>query len=234
MSDAGPLLVVEQLARRYPGGVDALAGVSFTARAGEVVAITGPSGCGKSTLLSLVGLLDRPTAGRVVLGGEDLSEVRRPAAFRGRRIGFVFQYHHLVPAMTLLENVAAPLVALGVGRAERRDRARAMLARMQVAHREGFLPANVSGGERQRAAIGRALIAAPPVVLADEPTGNLDSCNGRVVVDLLVAHAHRAGALVLLATHNPEVAAAADRRLELMDGRLVVPQPRHLAMVGAR
>src|SRR3990170_1918379 len=149
---SAPLLVVEGLTRHFDrGAVKALAGVSFEARAGEVVAVTGPSGCGKSTLLSLVGLLDRPTSGRVTLGGQDLAAVRRPSAFRARQIGFVFQFHHMVPTMTLAENVAAPMLALGVPRATRRERAREMLDRMEMSARAGFLPAKVSGGERQRA-----------------------------------------------------------------------------------
>ncbi|HSW27957.1 MAG TPA: ABC transporter ATP-binding protein [Longimicrobiales bacterium] len=229
MSDAAegaraPLLVVEGLTRWFDGGaVHALSGVSFQAAAGEVVAITGPSGCGKSTLLALVGLLDQPTSGRIVIGGQDLAHVSRPSAFRARRIGFVFQFHHLVPTMTLGENVAAPMIPLGVPRRQRTERARELLDRMRLSHRAAFLPANVSGGERQRAAVARALVNDPPVILADEPTGNLDSRNGQVVVDLMVEHARAQGALVLVATHNPEVARVAGRHIELLDGQLVRP-----------
>jgi len=219
---SAPLLVVEGLTRHFDrGAVKALAGVSFEARAGEVVAVTGPSGCGKSTLLSLVGLLDRPTSGRVTIGGQDLATVRRPSAFRARQIGFVFQFHHLVPTMTLLENVAAPMIALGVPRTQRGERARDMLQQMDLSQRASFLPAKISGGERQRAAVGRALINRPPVILADEPTGNLDSRNGQMVVDVLMAHARSQGALVLMATHNPEVARVADRYIALRDGEVV-------------
>lgn len=219
MSDR--FLEVDRLTRRFEGAVTALDAVSFVAQAGEVVAVTGPSGCGKSTLLSIIGLLDRPTAGRVLVDGQDLATVRRPHAFRARHIGFVFQFHHLVPTMTLLENVAAPMIAMGVPRQERLRRAGEMLERMHVSGRAGWLPARVSGGERQRAAVARALINRPSIVLADEPTGNLDTHNGAIVTDLLVAHARRQGALVLLATHNPEVARAADRTIELLDGALV-------------
>lgn len=221
MSEGTPVLNVTGLARHFEGGaVRALDGVSFSAREGETVAVIGPSGCGKSTLLSLVGLLDRPTAGRIVLAGQDLDAVRRPAAFRATHVGFVFQFHHMVPTMTLLENVAAPLVAVGVPRAERLARAEEMLARVELGHRSGALPTRVSGGERQRAAVARALVGRPPVVLADEPTGNLDSRAGGAVADLLLSHARSLGALVLVATHNPELAQAADRRLHLLDGRL--------------
>jgi ABC-type lipoprotein export system ATPase subunit len=222
MSDRSPLLAVEALTRYYErGAVRALHEVWFDAWAEEVVAVTGPSGCGKSTLLSLAGLLDQPTRGRVRLDGQDLAHVRRPAAYRANHIGFVFQFHHMVPTMTLAENVAAPMLALGVPRAERTRRAHEMLDGMGVSARADALPANVSGGERQRAAVARALVNRPPLVLADEPTGNLDSHNGRIVVDLLVSHARTQGALVLMATHNPEIANVADRRIELLDGEVV-------------
>lgn len=222
MSDGPALLVVEGLTRRFErGAVRALQDVSFQARAGEIVAVTGPSGCGKSTLLSLVGLLDQPSRGAIRLAGQDLAHVRAPAAYRARHIGFVFQFHHMVPTMTLEENVAAPMLAVGVPRRTRMQRARHMLDAMGISARARALPAHVSGGERQRAAVARALVNAPPLVLADEPTGNLDSRNGRIVVDLLVSHARTQGALVLMATHNPEIAAVADRHLELLDGELV-------------
>jgi putative ABC transport system ATP-binding protein len=222
MSDTMGLLRVEELTRHYDrGAVRALAGVTFEAEAGEIVAVTGPSGSGKSTLLSLIGLLDRPTAGRIWIAGQDLAAVRQPSAFRARHLGFVFQFHHLVSTMTLAENVAAPLVPLGVPRRVRRARARELLERMGLSDRADFLPTHVSGGERQRAAVARALINAPPVILADEPTGNLDSHNGEAVLQLLLTAARSRGALVLVATHNAEIARRADRRLELRDGRRV-------------
>jgi ABC-type lipoprotein export system ATPase subunit len=215
-------LQVSGLGRSHDhGAVRALSDVSFSAEAGQTVALTGPSGCGKSTLLSLVGLLDRPDTGRIEVDGQDLAQVRHPAAFRARQIGFVFQFHHLVPTMTLQENVEAPMIALGVPAAQRRARAAGLLEAMSLGPRAGFLPAHVSGGERQRAAVARALVNRPSIVLADEPTGNLDSANGERVVALLVAHAREAGALVLIATHNHEIAAAMDRRIALRDGRRV-------------
>jgi len=219
MSDRAALLVAEDLGRRFPGGVDALQGVSFSAAAGEVVAVTGPSGCGKSTLLALLGLLDQPTRGRVLLDGQDLRMVTRPAAFRARHVGFVFQHHFMIPTMTLIENVAAPLVALGVPGSARRRQAGEILDRLGLGSRADFLPARVSGGERQRAAVARALVTRPPLVLADEPTGNLDSQNGDRVAGLLVEHAGMAGALVVVATHNPALAALAGRTVALLDGR---------------
>ena len=225
MNDAAPLLTVADLSRHHDGGaVKAIDGINFKAWAGEVLALTGPSGCGKSTLLSLVGLLDQPTSGSVSIAGQNLARVRRACSFRAHHIGFVFQFHHMVSTMTLLENVEAPLLALGLRRAERRERAADMLAQLNLSARAGFLPANVSGGERQRAAVARALINHPPLILADEPTGNLDSRNNDIVIELLIAHARKQGALVLIATHNPEIARAADRQLALHDGRLVNPE----------
>ncbi len=217
-----PLLQVSGLGRDFDRGrVRALHDVSFSADTNQTVALIGPSGCGKSTLLSLVGLLDRPDRGRIEVAGVDLATVRRGPAFRARRVGFVFQFHHMVPTMTLQENVEAPMVALGVPRAERRGRAAELLAQMGLGARAGFLPTHVSGGERQRAAVARALVNRPALVLADEPTGNLDSVNGERVMALLVQHARSQQALLLVATHNPEIAAAMDRRIELRDGVLV-------------
>jgi putative ABC transport system ATP-binding protein len=221
MSEA-PLLQVSGLGRDYDrGAVRALQDVSFSAPAGQTLALTGPSGCGKSTLLSLIGLLDRPDRGLIEVDGQDLSKIRRAHAFRARHVGFVFQFHHMVASMTLRENVEAPMLALGVASAERRVRAAQLLDAMDLGPRADFLPANVSGGERQRAAVARALVNRPALVLADEPTGNLDSVNGERVMELLVAHARGQQALVLVATHNPEIAAAMDRRIELRDGRQV-------------
>ncbi len=219
MSERAPLLCVRGLSRSYDGGaVQALRNVGFTATAGEVLALTGPSGCGKSSLLSLIGMLDRPTAGSILIAGQDTAQVTRPSLFRARNIGFVFQFHHLVPTMTLQENVEAPMLALGVPWRDRRAQASEMLRQMDLTDRASFLPGKVSGGERQRAAVARALINRPAVLLADEPTGNLDTKNGQTVVDLLVRHARAQGALVLMATHNPEIAAAMDRTIALLDG----------------
>jgi putative ABC transport system ATP-binding protein len=218
-----PLLQVQGLCRSHDGGVvQALVDVSFEAHAGQTVALTGPSGCGKSTLLSLIGLLDRPSRGRVCVGGTDLAQFSsaQAYAYRAQRVGFVFQFHHMVPTMTLLENVAAPMVALGVRRRERLLRAAAMLDEVDLGSRAHFLPSKVSGGERQRAAVARALVNQPALVLADEPTGNLDTGNGQRVIALLAAQARNRGALVLVATHNPDIAGAMDRRLALLDGRL--------------
>ncbi len=215
----GVLLQVLGLGRDYDhGAVRALHAVDFTAGRGETVALTGPSGCGKSTLLSLIGLLDRPSRGCIRVDGIDLAGVQHGAAFRARRVGFVFQFHHMVPTMTLQENVEAPMVALGLPRAVRHKRAAALLSSMDLDTRAGFLPAQVSGGERQRAAVARALVNQPDLLLADEPTGNLDSRNGQRVIELLVQHARSQRAVLLVATHNQEIAAAMDRRIALRDG----------------
>lgn len=226
MNDHTPLLRAEGLARYHDhGAVKALDGVTFGTHAGEVLALTGPSGCGKSTLLSILGLLDQPTRGRASIGGEDLARVRDRASFRARNIGFVFQFHHMVSTMTLLENVTAPMIAMGVPHAERHRRALDLLDQMGLSGRANFLPSNVSGGERQRAAVARALINKPLIILADEPTGNLDSRNSQIVVNLLMDHARAQHALVLLATHNPDIAAVADRRIMMRDGQLVASTP---------
>ncbi|MDP1902316.1 MAG: ABC transporter ATP-binding protein [Rubrivivax sp.] len=221
MSEAA-LLQVVGVGRDYDrGAVRALGRVTFSAGAGQTLALTGPSGCGKSTLLSLIGLLDRPDRGHIEVLGLDLATIRSAHAFRAGRVGFVFQFHHMVASMTLQENVEAPMLALGVPRAERRSRAAQLLDAMGLGPRAGFLPSHVSGGERQRAAVARALVNRPALVLADEPTGNLDSRNGQCVIELLVAHARQHQALVLIATHNPEIAAAMDARIELRDGERV-------------
>jgi len=214
-------LTVENLSKTYENGtVNALSGVSFSVAKGEVVAFMGPSGCGKSTLLGILGSLERPSRGRVLLEGRNIFDIRPLHAFRARSVGFVFQFHHLVPAMTLLENVEAPLLPLGNPRKARSERATNLLCETGLGHRLRFLPAHVSGGERQRAAVARALANDPPLVLADEPTGNLDSAAGSCVMDLLLRCARSRGATVLIATHNPAVAGRADRVLRLKDGVL--------------
>ena len=220
-----PALQALGLTRRFDGGrVRALDGVNLACHAGEVLAIVGPSGCGKSTLLSLLGMLDRPDAGAIRLDGVDYATVRKPHAFRGRHIGFVFQFHHLVATMSLQENVEAALIAGGVAARGRVARAADALASVGLTHRAAHLPAQTSGGERQRAAVARALANAPRLVLADEPTGNLDSVAGRRVMELLVRHAHDASAVVIVATHNGDNAAMADRCVTMRDGRITSDQ----------
>jgi len=218
---ADQLLVVHQVCKSYDNGrVLALNGVSLTMAAGESVAIMGPSGCGKSTLLSLIALLDAPTSGQILVAGRDLALVKDPYAYRAHTVGFVFQDHHLLAAMTLLENVEAPMIALGLPRRERRERALWLLDQMDLLARAHFLPAQISGGERQRAAVGRALANRPSLLLADEPTGNLDSTNGLRVIELFISQARQHGLGIVMATHNPEIAAWCDRVVCMRDGEI--------------
>lgn len=216
-----PLLVVEDVAKEYEGGlVSALRGVSFEVQQAEIVAIIGPSGCGKSTLLSLISLLDRPDSGKISVLGRDISTIKSPYKYRAETIGLVFQFHHLIPTMTLAENIAAPMLALHSPRKIRHKRADELLEEMGLSHRSHFFPAKVSGGERQRVAIARALVNRPPLLMADEPTGNLDSENGLRVARLFLEHARKQQGSVVMATHNSELADLADRVITMRDGRI--------------
>ena len=216
----GASVVVDGVRKAFEGGrVVALDSVSFRIEAGELVALTGPSGCGKSTLLNLVGALDRADSGRIVVAGEDLSHLADPTGYRAEVVGFVFQFHNLIPTLTALENVQVPLVGR-VPRAEREQRARGLLAEIGLSRRETASPATLSGGERQRVAIARALANEPRVLLADEPTGSLDSETGAQVVGLLRRLRDEHGTTILLVTNDDAVAAGADRILRLRDGRL--------------
>ena len=220
-----PLIRLVELARDYRAGetvVHALRGVTLDVRPGEFVAVMGPSGSGKSTLLSLVGLLDRPTAGRQLLDGRDVGALDADSAarLRNREIGFVFQSFNLLARSTALENVELPLIYAGVARAERRRRATAALQQVGLGHRLGHWPRQLSGGEQQRVAIARALVGDPRLILADEPTGALDSRTGRDILGLLAA-LNRAGRTVLLVTHDAAVARWASRIIAMADGTVV-------------
>ena len=217
--------------------VHAVDGVDLTVAPGETVAIMGPSGCGKSTLLYLLGGLDRPTGGEIWLDGQDLSRLSERALARLRReaIGFVFQAFHLMDELTAVENVELP--ALLAGRAPRaaRQRAQELLERVGLASRAGFLPTQLSGGQRQRVAVARALVADPLVVLADEPTGNLDSASARDVLQLF-DQLHGAGQTLVIVTHDVQVAATADRMISMSDGAFIkqtVPQGDASGRLGA-
>jgi len=200
--------------------VHALAEVNLTIQAGEFVAIVGPSGSGKSTLLNLIGALDRPTAGEVIVNGVSLSQVRDLDHFRNRTIGFVFQTHNLIPTLTAQENVETPMVETRLSKSKRREQARALLTLVGLETRLDFLPSQLSGGERQRVAIARALANDPAIILADEPTGNLDSKTTADIMALLARLNRSRGATLIIVTHNHEVAQAAQRIVAFRDGRI--------------
>ncbi|GII01190.1 macrolide ABC transporter ATP-binding protein [Planobispora takensis] len=214
------MISVRDVSRAY-GPARALDGIDLEIEAGQAVALMGPSGAGKSTLLHLVGAMDLPDGGEVHVAGERVDTLRRRGLDRHRRrVGFVFQRFHLLPALSVLDNVLAPVLPRRVD-FDRRARARELLEAVGLADRERALPGELSGGQQQRVAIARALIGHPPLLLADEPTGNLDSVTGQEIVDLLFTLREEYGMTMLLATHNPEVAAACDRVVRMRDGRIV-------------
>ncbi|HXE79857.1 MAG TPA: ABC transporter ATP-binding protein [Vicinamibacterales bacterium] len=224
-SSSTPLVRLRDVSRRYgsgESGVDALRNVSLDIERGAFAAIVGPSGCGKSTLLHLCGGMDRPTSGEVTLDGDRLDPMdeERLARVRRERIGFVFQSFNLLPTLTTAENIALPLLLAGVGLDEAGRRAAALAERVGVQHRMRQYPAQLSGGEAQRAAVARAVIHGPQLIIADEPTGSLDSANGARVLALLRELNREAGITVLLATHAADLAAAADLVVHLRDGRI--------------
>jgi putative ABC transport system ATP-binding protein len=229
------MIELENVSRTVPSGAGQLTilhPTSFFIERGQSVAITGPSGSGKSTLLGLIAGLDTPSTGRIVLDGTDITAIGEEALarLRGEKVGIVFQFFHLLPSLTAFENVLVPMEIAGVARA--RDRARTLLADVGLSDRGHHYPSQLSGGEQQRVAIARALANDPPIVLADEPTGNLDSVTGRQVIDLLVAVNRERGRTLVLVTHDTELAAFADETIALRDGRVV--ERRGDARSGAR
>jgi putative ABC transport system ATP-binding protein len=219
------LVELEKVSKIYRLGevdVPALRGVDLSVQAGDFLALMGPSGSGKSTLLHILGLLDRPTTGKVLWEGQDVTRLNgaKLAELRGRRIGFVFQMFNLVHNLTALENVELPLIFLGVPARERRKRAEETLVRLGLGDRLRHRPSQLSGGQQQRVALARALVTDPALLIADEPTGNLDTATGREILNLF-RELNEQGRTVVLATHDPEAAAVAKVRLRLRDGQIV-------------
>ena len=225
MSNEALIIETENLQKKYITDTvetTALAGVDLKIKKGEFVAIMGPSGCGKSTLLNILGMLDSPSSGAFRFLGEDISKAteRQRAKLRKQNLGFVFQSFNLIDELTVEENIALPLAYLGVSKAETEQKTRAAMERMGIAHRRNHFPQQLSGGQQQRAAIARATVSNPSLILADEPTGNLDSVHGREVMSLL-SELNEAGTTVLMVTHSPSDAEYAHRIVNLFDGQIV-------------
>ncbi len=223
--ETSTVVKLENLEKSYQLGkttVQALRGVSLTLHEGEFMVVMGPSGSGKTTLLNIIGTLDKPTSGKALIDGEDIAKMndKQLTKLRRYKIGFVFQFHNLIPVLTALENVQLPLLTAGTGRKASEDRANELLGRVGLEDRIDHLPDELSGGEQQRVAIARALANRPRIILADEPTGDLDTKTGSEVVQIMYTMAKRERAAVVVVTHDPVIAERADRLLEMRDGRI--------------
>jgi putative ABC transport system ATP-binding protein len=219
---ASALLEAKALTREFDEGqVKALRGVDLTIKEGEFIAIVGPSGCGKSTLLQLLGALDRPTSGTLLYRGQSLPDLPNPAAYRAHEVGFIFQAFHLLPTFTAVENVQIPMFETHRSASQRRDRAVELVKLVGLEPRLDHFPSKLSGGERQRVAIARSLANEPSLLLADEPTGNLDSENAHAILDLIIRLQQDQGRTMVLVTHDPTIAERAQRILRMKDGRIV-------------
>nr|WP_189437451.1 ABC transporter ATP-binding protein [Pseudovibrio japonicus] len=224
--DRVPVLSLKNVVRSYDEGnskLEILKGADLDLYEGEMVALVAPSGAGKSTLMHLAGLLEMPQSGEIVIGGRECSKLNDEArtAIRRTEVGFVYQFHQLLPEFTALENIALPQMICGLKRKDAEERARQLLSYMRLAERESHRPSELSGGEQQRVAIARAVANAPRVLLADEPTGNLDPKTSQYVFEALTALVRASGVAALLATHNMEIAKQMDRRITLQDGKVV-------------
>ena len=220
------LIETRELRRSFDGGrVKALRGINITIGEGESVAVAGPSGCGKSTLLQMLGALDEPTAGEVLFRGQSLREIRDPSLFRAHTIGFVFQSFHLLPTLSALENVQMPMVEMAWSPKKRRARAVDLLDAVGLGERLSHRPRELSGGERQRVAIARSLANGPKLLLADEPTGNLDSTNAAQIIDLLLQIHRERGMTIVIVTHDLAIAGRTNRIVRMLDGQIVTEMP---------
>jgi putative ABC transport system ATP-binding protein len=221
-ASSGYLFEAVGLEKKFDDGrVHALRGVTFSVVRGEFVTITGPSGCGKTTLLQMLGALDRPSAGTLLYRGNSIPDLPDPSIYRAHEIGFIFQAFHLLPTFTALENVQIPMFESDLSVSERRNRAITLLQSVGLGHRLSHFPAKLSGGERQRVAIARSLANGPSVLLADEPTGNLDSENTRLILELIVRVQREQNMTLVLVTHDMSIAQRASRTIQMKDGRIV-------------
>lgn len=238
MPSSGPVLEARGLAKSIHSGsrvVDILRGIDFVIAPGTFAVIQGPSGSGKSTLLGLLAGLDKPSSGEILLDGQPISDLDEDemALLRGRKIGFVFQSYQLVPTLTAIENVMLPLDLTGLSGAESASRAALLLEQVGLGTRTDHYPVQLSGGEQQRVALARAFVTRPPIVLADEPTGNLDTQNGELVLGMLLRLNRESGTTLVMVTHDDHIASRADRRISLIDGRIVADtQVRDAAAAG--